>query len=301
MKRKVLTTTSTFGKLDNAPIKKLEEHGFEVTLNPFKRKLTKEESMQLLPGNIGVIAGLETLDYEVLSHSDLKVISRCGSGVSNVNFEAAVKLGIEVCNTPDGPTNAVAELTLAAMLCLLRMVNQMDVDLHKGEWTKKIGFELAFKTILIIGFGRIGRKVSELLKPFNVKILVVDPFYKNDVDGVNSMKLEDALSLADIVSFHCSGEECIISEPEIKLMKKGVFLLNAARGGLVDESALKKALDASIVSGAWLDTFEEEPYSGDLLKYPQVILTPHVGSYTRECRVNMEMQAVENLIRVLKN
>ena len=117
----------------------------------------------------GLIAGLETLDAEVMSKSELKVISRCGSGMSNVDIEAAGQYGIKVCSTPNGPTSAVAELTLGAMINLLRMISLMDRDMHEGRWTKKIGMQLEGKTVVIIGLGRSGRKVVSLLKPFNVR------------------------------------------------------------------------------------------------------------------------------------
>ncbi|MBN1870817.1 MAG: phosphoglycerate dehydrogenase [Candidatus Omnitrophica bacterium] len=299
MKRKVLVSTSTFADSDDAPLKKLKKSGFEVMLNPYKRKLSKEELMQLLPGVSGLIAGLETLDHEVMSRSQLKVISRCGSGTSNVDKETAGKLGIRVCNTPDGPTDAVAELTIACLLNLLRKVSIMDQALHQGRWEKQTGLQLEGKTVVIIGLGRIGRRVAQLLIPFGARIIGVDPFVNKADASIKILSLQEALPLADIITFHCSGEKCLLSDNEFGLVKKGVFLLNAARGTLVDEKALIEALDTSRVAGVWLDTFGQEPYSGKLIRYSQVLLTPHVGSYTKECRQQMEMQAVNNLIEAL--
>jgi len=247
-----------------------------------------------------LIAGLETLDDEVMSQLDLKVISRCGAGMSNVDLVAAKKHGITVCNAPDGPTNAVAELTLGCLLDLLRMIPQMNSDLHEGQWVKRVGGELKGKTVLIIGFGRIGKRLAELLVPFGVKILVVDPYIEKVEGSIQLLKLKEALPLADIVSLHVSGDECLLGEAEFGLMKKGVLLMNAGRGNLIDEGALIEALEKEIVAGAWMDVFVEEPYKGDLIKFPQVILTPHVGSYTGETRKSMEMEAAENLIAALK-
>jgi D-3-phosphoglycerate dehydrogenase len=187
------------------------------------------------------------------------------------------------------------------MLGLLRMIPQMDQALHKGLWQKKIGFQLQGKTVAIIGFGRIGRRVAALLSPFGVNILIVDPNVdENKCAGHSKVSLQKALSEADVIVIHSSGEECIVGEDEFALMKKGVWLLNAARGGVISEKPLIRALECGTVTGAWLDTFEEEPYIGPLCNFPNVILTPHVGSYTAECRLQMENEAVDNLLNYLK-
>lgn len=295
--KKILIGTSSFSEADPTAKNLLLESGFEVIDNPYKRKLSKNELINLLPGIDGLIAGLETLDEEVLSKSSLKVISRCGSGMSNVDLNVAKKLNIKVCNTPDGPVVAVAELTLTCMLMLLRKVSVMNCDLHSKKWHKKIGSQLGGKTVLIIGFGRIGRKVASYLKAFNAKVLVSDVNESVCYDSFSFVNLEDGIKKADIITIHASGHQCLLSENEFANMKNGVVLLNSGRGGLIDEQALIKALDNGKVRGAWLDTFTEEPYCGELCDYEQVILTPHVGSYTFECRKDMELQAVKNLIK----
>ena len=299
---KILIGPSSFAELDCAPLERLKSAGYVVVENHFRRKLSKKELLDLLGDDvIGLIAGLETLDREVLEISKIQVISRVGAGLSNVDMEAARDLGIRVYNTPDAPTNAVAELTIGAVLCLLRMFSQMDRALHDREWRKKIGSQLQGKTVAIIGFGRIGRRVAELLFPFDVIILIVDPYVDEGAcAGYRKVSLQAALSEADIVTLHCSGHECIIDDKEFTLLKKGSYLLNAARGGVISETALIKALEDGIVAGAWLDTFEHEPYNGPLCSYRNVILTPHVGSYTAECRSKMEGEAVENLLKALE-
>ncbi len=301
MKHKVLIGPSTFAELDPTPMDVLIKAGCEVVNNPYKRKLTKPELNSLLQGVTGLIAGLEPLDREVMSRSELRVISRCGSGLSNVDLEAAKDLGIKVFSTPYGPTSAVAELTLGALLSLLRMIPLMDRDLHQGKWNKKIGIQLEGKTVVIIGFGRIGRRFSELLAPFKTRILVVDPFLSGYKEDFPLLTLEDALPQTDIVTLHSSGEVTIITEKEFNLFKPGVFLLNASRGGLIDEAALVKSLELGKIKGAWIDTFDQEPYLGPLTRFQQVILTPHIGSYTLECRRSMETESVENLLDGLRN
>lgn len=298
---KILIGPSSFAETDKTPLNRLIAAGYQVIDNPYKRKLTKNELFELLKFDvIGLVAGLEPLDREVLQRSQLRVVSRVGSGISNVDLTAALDLGIKVCSTPDGPVEAVAELTLGALLGLLRMIPLMDQALHKGEWIKKIGVQLEGKTVAVIGFGRIGRRVAELLSPFRVNLLIVDPFLADNAAGhYVKLSLADALPQADIVTIHSSGEECVIGESEFDLMKTGVFLLNVARGGVISEEALIKAIENGTVAGAWLDTFEEEPYKGPLCSYRNVILTPHVGSYTAECRSRMEGEAVENLLKAL--
>lgn len=299
IKGKVLIGPSSFGAADRAPLDRLKQAGAEVIPNPYGRKLSTDELRTLLPGVVGLIAGLEPLTRDVLERSSLKVISRCGAGLSNVDLEAAADIGIAVRSTPDAPTTAVAELTVGAMIGLMRGLPQMDRDLHEGRWSKQVGIQLEGKTILIIGFGRIGRKVASLLTPFNVRRLAVDAALAGTVEGVPVVPLHDALPQADVISLHASGETEILGEREFALLKPGVFLLNAGRGGLVSESVLCRALEKGRVAGAWLDTFSQEPYEGPLIHAPHVILTPHIGSSSVECRKRMEMEAVENLLAAL--
>ena len=294
---KVLLGPSTFGIPDPAPLEQLKAAGCEIIYNPYKRKIQKNELLELLADDVpGLIAGLEILDREVLEKTKLKVISRCGAGISNVDLATAKRLNIKVCSTPEGPTTAVAELTLGAMLSLLRMIPQMNQDLHSGKWIKKIGLQLEGKTVVIVGFGRIGRRVAHLLKPFHVKCIVVDPYVKEKIEGVEFLLLEHALPKADIVTIHCSGEEQILGRKEFELLKESAFLLNSSRGGVIDEQVLTEFLEKGKIAGAWIDTFCQEPYDGPLTKYPNVVLTPHAGSYTRETRKAMEMEAVNNFI-----
>lgn len=297
---KILIGPSSFADMNRAPLQKLEELGCQVINNPFKRKIKKEELLELLSKNVtGLIAGLETLDKSVLMNSNLKVISRCGAGMSNVDLEAARDLGIHVYNTPLGPTRAVAELTIGCLLSLIRKVPQMDRALHGGRWEKKIGRQLKGMKILVIGYGRIGQAVAKLLKALEAEIIVCDPDINEEI-AYPVMNLHQALSIADVITLHASGEVRILDRYEFSLMKHGVFILNGARGALIDEESLMNALDSGKVAGVWLDAFNQEPYEGSIARYEQVIMTPHVGSYTYEGRLQMELDAVDNLIRGFK-
>lgn len=290
---KILLSPSSFAATDSAPLTELQRHGFEIVNNPYGRKLTEEELRQLLPGVIGTIAGLEPLNRKVLAESNLKVISRCGIGLDNVDLDAARDLGIQVFNTPDAPTLAVAELTVGIMLTLPRWIKAMDLALHEGKWDKRIGMQLQGRTVAIIGFGRIGKKVAELLRPFDVRLLIFDPHIQGPTFCGS---LAEALSSADIVSLHASGNSVILGPKEFDLLKPGAFVLNASRGQLLDEKALLAALGNGRVAGVWLDTFAVEPYQGPLSSYQQVIMTPHATTYSAQCRLGMETEAVKNLL-----
>lgn len=299
-KIKVLLGPSTFAEMDKMPLERLTAAGFEVINNPYRRKLTEEELLKLLPGVEGLIAGLEPLNRRVLEASCLKVISRCGSGLSNVDLQAAEEMGIIVRSTPSGPTTAVAELTIGCLLSLLRQIPQMNQALHQKSWSKRIGRQLQGACVAVIGFGRIGRKVGQLLSACGANVVAVDPLFAGTAENIKIVSLEEALKKADIITLHASGEDCLLGNDEFNIMKNGVFILNAARGGLLDEKALAEAINNKKVAGAWLDTFNKEPYDGILCQYDEVILTPHIGSYTVECRRDMEMESVLNLIDSFK-
>lgn len=298
-KEKILLAPSIFGTPDKTPLNKLIAKGYDIVQNPHQRRLSKDELLKLLPGVSGIIAGLEPLDREVLRQSKLRVISRCGSGLSNVDINAAKEFKIHVCSTPFGPVESVAELTVGAMIGLARNMFVMNADMHQGKWNKSLGIELQGKTVAIIGFGRIGQRVAELLKPFDLKIVAVDQHAFTHSE-VKQLSIEEALKSSDIISLHCSGDEQVIGDKEFSIMKQGAYLINAARGGVVNETALVSALEKNIIAGAWLDCFATEPYSGPLAKFPQAVLTPHIGSYTAECRSRMEMEAVNNLIEAME-
>lgn len=293
MARKVLVGPSVMGP---EPLARLAAEGFEVIPNPYGRKYARAELVALLKGVDGILAGLEPLDKEVLAGSTLKVVSRVGSGMSNVDTAAAKAFGIKVYSTPDGPTLAVAEMAVGNLLCLLRGVHLMNGDLHGRKWAKIVGGQLAGRVVAVIGFGRIGRRVASLLSALGARIIAVDPFLVDAPPGVQVMGLEKALEAADVVTLHSSGEERLIGAAELARTRKGVIVMNAARAGLLDEEALADSVESGHVAGAWLDVFSQEPYSGRLCALPQVILTPHTASYTAEGRLKMERDAVDNLL-----
>lgn len=297
----VAWSPSSFGQADDAPLRLLEGAGVTVKPNPFGRRLTEDEAKEHLAGVEGLIAGLEPLTREVLeSASGLKAIARVGIGVDNIDHEAARELGIEISNTPDAPAESVAELTVSAALWLLRGIGPANQALHEREWAKAISPGLKGNTVLLVGFGRIGRAVYERLVPFGARILVCDPALDEPpVPGVSLVSLEEGLALAGVVSLHAGGRDQIIGAEELRRLPQGAVLLNSARGELVDEGALVEALTTGHLAGAWFDVFWEEPYTGPLCDFDQVLLTPHVGTYTASCRREMEMGATRNLLGAL--
>lgn len=300
---KVIIAPSTFAAEDDQPLRVLKDSGLEVLPNPVGRRWTEEEAIRFLEGIDGLIAGLEPLNRKVLASTggQLKALARVGIGMANVDQQAAKELGIKVSSTPEAPAETVAEMTLAAMLCLLRDFVPMNESLHAGRWDKRIGRSVRETTVLVIGYGRIGRSFARLAKNLGAIVHVYDPFLTAS-DGVPDRihsSLEEALPHADVINLHASGEYTIIAEPQFALMKHEVVLLNSARAELVSEAALVSSLESGRVSKAWFDAFWQEPYSGPLAKYPQVLMTPHVSTYTRWCRREMETQAARNLVRDL--
>ena len=292
----ILIGPTTFGSMDPAPVKALEAAGYTVRRNPVGRKMSEAELATALDGVVGIVAGLEPLTDAVISKSKLRVISRCGVGLENVDQPAAKRCGVRVYFTPNAPTVAVAELTIGALICLLRRVSQMDQTMHTGGWEKLSGPEIRGKAVVIVGLGRIGLQVATYLKAFGANLIGVDPFRTGTVNGIPVLPLADALPKADIISIHASGSAEIVGSDALNKVKKGVYILNTGRGGLVNEAALQTALDDKRVAGAWLDAFVEEPYRGSLKNYRQVLLTPHVGYSSDESRRHMELEAVENLL-----
>jgi len=301
----VLITTSSFGKQDSSLLQILSENGLSYKLNPFARKLTEFEVSELIELHqpVGMIAGVEPLTRKVLEKAkNLKVISRAGIGMDSVDLQSAKDLGIVVTNTPDAPTIPVAELTLGMILSLLRRIHVSDASLRHGKWIRPMGNLLHGKTVGLIGCGRIGSYLAGLLSSFGCIIFGYDPFI-NKSDKFSLVGLGKILSDTDIISLHIPYNQenhHFINAERIQNMKKGSLLINAARGGLIDEDALYNALSSGHLGGAAMDCFEEEPYAGKLKNLDSVLLTAHIGSYAQEGRVMMERQAVENLFQELK-
>jgi D-3-phosphoglycerate dehydrogenase / 2-oxoglutarate reductase len=303
---KIIFTTSSFDLANFEGNEALIKNGYEFLINPFGRRLTEDQVDVLLTDDVvAMVAGLEPLTRRVLENAKgLKVIARCGIGMDNVDLVAAREKGISVFNTPDAPTRAVAEITLAHILSLCRRIPETDASLRSGKWSPLMGRLLARQTVGIVGFGRIGKMVAELLSGFGCRIIVFDPYPVSIVNYVTLVSLDELLQESDIVTLHLpyiSQTHHLINQSRLDQMKSNSLLINVARGGLIDEAALLKTLEAKKIGGAALDCFEEEPYSGPLLSLPNIQVTAHMGSYAKEARSMMESEACALLVKGLND
>lgn len=287
----------------------LEESGlFEIT----QEHLDKEELLKIIPDiEFLVVRSATKVTADILkAGKKLKVVGRAGVGLDNVDVPTAEELGIRVYNTPGANAISVAELTIGLLIALMRHIPRGTNGLKEGKWEKKKlkGHEIYGKTLGLIGFGAIGRETAKRAMAFGMKIVVFDPYVKStelDVELVKS--LDDVLVKADVVSLHIPLTPRtlhIIGEKEIEKMKDGAVIINAARGGVVDEQALYDALIAGKLAGAALDVFEVEPPVDELrrklLGLPNVVATPHVGASTYEGQERVGIEMAKKLIEVAK-
>lgn len=275
--------------------------------------LTPEELIKTIPAYNAVIVRSSTrLTKEIINAGkNLKVIGRAGVGVDNVDLETATKRGIIVMNTPEGNTTATAEHTLTMILAVARKIPQAHASLTGGKWKREefIGVELAGKTLGVIGLGRIGREVARRASQgFGMKVIAFDPFITEasakslDVAFCDLKKL---FKEADFITVHTPltpETKYLVNRAAFQLMKKGVRIINCARGGIVDEKALLEAIRSGKVAGAALDVFEREPPANNpLLKRPEVVATPHLGAATHEAQENVSAAVVRQVIDALHN
>lgn len=301
---KIVISTSSFDINNNPYIERLTKGGMQIVLNPYQRKLSEDEILALLGDDtIGLLAGIEPLTKKVLNSAHgLKVIARCGAGLDSVDLDAARQNDILVSNTPEAPAQAVSELTMGLILSVLRQIGSTHRLIQDGQWPRTQGNLLAAQTVGIIGLGHIGRRVAALCLAFGAKVIAHDPYLQQAHPDISLLQFEQLIKTANVISLHIpysQNTHHLISADTISLMKPGTILINAARGGLIDENALIEALKSGHIAGAALDVFEQEPYQGPLLNYNNVVMTSHIGSLAKESRQRMELEAAENLLRGL--
>ncbi|MCD6171438.1 MAG: hydroxyacid dehydrogenase [Thermoplasmata archaeon] len=238
---------------------------------------------------------------------NLKVIGRAGIGVDNIDIEEASRHGIYVVNSPGGSTHSVAELTIGHMLSLARHIPYADRSMREKKWEKKKlkGIELQGKNLGIIGFGRIGKEVWKIAKAFGMKCMAYDPWLspeKIKEYGAIPSSIEDILKNADFITIHTPLTEetrQMISHPQFELMKRSAYIINCARGGIIDEDALYEALKNGMIAGAALDVYENEPYTGRLTELDNIVFTPHLGASTKEGQIRAGIICAEQIMKVL--
>ncbi len=306
---KVLVTARSFRKMQGDHWRVLQDAGCEV-VTPEQDQPLKEVEMISLIGDVdAALVGNDAVTERVIAAAPhLMVVSKHGVGVDNVDVPAATRAGVIVTNTPGANQVAVAEMAVALIMALTRKIAYHDLVVKSGGWSRIIGTELAGKTVGLVGLGRIGKEVVLRLKGFQVKFLAYDVYQDNTFaaeNGVRFVTLDELLSQSDIVTLHAvltSDTQGFIGEKELGRMKPGAFLVNTARGGLVDESALYRALADNRLAGAGLDVFADEPpKNSPLLQLgDKVLLTPHLGAQTTETVLRMGQMAAENIVQVLR-
>lgn len=308
MSDSIYVTLSTFAEYDASPLNRLRASGVPFSLNTTGKRVTPSQLLDEGRQATVLIAGVERYDAGTIARLPaLRCISRCGVGVDAIDLPAARARDITVVNTPNVPTQAVAELTLAMMLALLRQLPRQSELVHRREWKRLEAHLLSGRVVGLVGIGRIGRRVAELLKPFRVRLLAADPQADHkwaSQEGIELVPLTHLLASADLVSLHASSSAAAmlrLTEAEFTSMKRGALLVNVARGSMVDDEALARALQSGHLAGAALDVYPEEPYTGALCGLPNVILTPHGATLTVETRVAMEMECVDKALRFIAN
>ncbi len=295
--------------VDTAGVERLKAAGHEVDV---KTGMKPEELESVIGDYDALVVRSETkVTASVLAKAvRLQAVGRAGVGVDNIDIDAATQHGVAVVNAPTGNTIAAAEHAMALMLSVARNVPQADASMRRGEWTrgKFMGVEIRNKTLGVIGLGKVGSEVARRAKAFQMSVIAHDPYVSQELArnlGVEMVDMDRLLTESDFITIHTpltAGTKSLIGEPEFKKLKKGVRIINAARGGLVDEACLNEALTSGLVAGAGLDVFSTEPAPKDLplLQNPKVVLTPHLGASTQEAQVEVAVEVVEQVLAILR-
>lgn len=284
------------------------EKGIAVTV---KLKMPIDDlKKEIADADACVVRSATQITKEVIEASKkLKVIGRAGVGLDNVDLEAASKKGIIVVNTPGGNTISAAEHTFCLLMAMARNIPRANESMKKGEWERKkfTGTELYDKTLGVAGLGRIGGEVAKRAQAFGMKVIAYDPFLRAEKAlqmGIEVVTLDDLFRRSDFITLHMpltAENRNMIGEKEIAKMKKTVRIINCARGGLIDEIALAKAIEAGRVAGAAIDVFEVEPPKDyTLAKLPQVIATPHLGASTEEAQIAVAVDVAQSIVDIYR-
>ncbi|MFH1571913.1 MAG: phosphoglycerate dehydrogenase [Gemmatimonadota bacterium] len=295
-------------RVDPGCVDILKRHpGMEVDV---RTDLSPQELLAAIGDYDGLIVRSATqVSAEVIDAARrLRVVGRAGAGVDNIDVPAATRRGIVVMNTPGGNSVSTAEHSFAMLTSLARHIPQAAASMRAGDWERNAftGIELAGKTLGVVGLGKVGREVARRAAAFDMRVLACDPFVSAQVAssyGAQVAPMEQILQEADFLTIHMPltpQTRHSISDAQLQACKDGVYLVNCARGGIIDEAALERALDSGKVAGAALDVFESEP-PGDaaLVRHPRVICTPHLGASTREAQVTVALQVAQQVAEVL--
>lgn len=304
---KIVATSPSFSS-NTVLQEEIYRHFPNAKLNLEGKRFSKDELIAYIGDAEALIVGLEPIDKELLEQcSNLKIISKYGVGLNNINLDECKKRDITIGWTGGVNRLSVAEMTLGYMLMLCRNLYVTSNELKSGTWNKSGGFQLSGKTVGIIGVGYIGKEVIRLLKPFNCKILVNDIFNQDEYYSEHNLvecSKETIYKDADIITIHTPYDEStndLINREVFQKLKKSAFVINSARGGIINENHLKYALQNNMIAGAAIDAYNEEPpRDNDLLSLPNLICTPHIGGNAQEAVEAMGLSAIKHLVGFYK-
>lgn len=305
---KILVTPRSLTVGGHPSLDRLNAAGYALVFSAAGRQPTEEELIALLPGCIGYLAGVERVSARVLdAATDLRVISRNGAGIDNVDIEAAERRGICVCRAEGANAEGVAELAIGMLLTLARAIPASDRAIKSAGWQRYRGVELRGKTLGIVGCGKIGRRVAEMAVGLGMNVLAHDvcaPSTFTVSDRFCFASFDDVINSADAISLHCPpllDGKPLIDEMAIRKMRRGVLLIDTARYDLLDARAVAAALDDGHVAGLAIDVFDHEPpIDNPLAGHERVVATPHVGGFTEESVDRAVTVAVDNLLNHLE-
>jgi len=310
---RIFISTIPFGEVDPSPLQALDKSGFEYKINPLGRKLKANEVAEIAKDYDALIAGTEDTIPLIQASKKLKIISRVGIGLDSVPLELCKKKGIKVCYTPDAVTKAVAEFTVGLMLDITRHITQVDRQQRARVWQRLQGKRIGESVIGLVGYGRVGSQITDILTSFKPKQILVNDIKDkkseikllSEFSGVEIKQVEKEIiwEHSDVISLHVPLSKLtkdMVGTEEMKMMKSETVLLNTARGGIINEDELYVSLKEKQIASAAVDVFEKEPYLGKLTELDNILLTQHMGSCSYDCRTQMELEAVEEVIRFFK-
>jgi D-3-phosphoglycerate dehydrogenase len=306
--KNVLITTLPFGKTDKTSINLLKKNNINYYFNPNNKKFSKNELLKIIDNYDGIICGTDKIDRDIINKAKkLKIISRVGIGLNNLDLKLLKKNKIKVTYTPEVPTQTVAEYTIGLMIYLLRKINVSRKSLKRGEWLKIFGKNLNETKIGIIGLGRIGSEILNLLKAFHCKDILVNDVNIN-IKNLNKYSAKQAtknriFKNCDLITIHLPITEKtknLVTKKEIAMMSNDTILINTSRGGIINEDHLYNALKKKRIYFAALDVFAKEPYFGRLRKLDNCHCTTHIASMSISCRNKMELEATQEIVRFFK-
>lgn len=305
---KVLITPRSLTRDGHPSLDLLRDAGYEVTFATPGKQPSEEELLRLLPGCVGYLAGVEEVSGKVLEAAEgLRVISRNGSGIDNIDLRTAKRLGIQICRTEGANAKGVAELTIGSMFALARFIPFHDERMKEETWERRKGIELEGRTLGLIGCGQIGKETAVRALGLGMTVLA---FRRNPdrsfapADRFEWVQLDELLSRSDVISLHRPANPDgtpVVTDDMISKMKKGVLLINTARASLIDEDAVLQGLEEGRIAGFATDVYiKEPPEDFSLLRHDRVIATPHLGGFTEESVDRATTEAVKNIINTLK-